>query len=135
MDSRGQRLRNRERYPSCEEESPPLYASNGFRRVVCHCDLTRYLRFEGGGHTGPPPSTQISKSLMASVAIHLTPGELPPLNTFWSPTLYELPSSCSTPIHEPMINCPMPPSLKQDPNGGLILCIQRDSSGPEKGFN
>jgi len=54
------------------------------------------------------------------------PGELPPVNSFWSLTLYRLPESLlyANPLNRYLINSPMLPGLKRDPDGGLTLLVQ-----------
>lgn len=63
--------------------------------------------------------------------IRLEPGQLPPVNAFWSLTLYELPASLlsANPINRYLINSPMLPGLKKDNDGGLTLHIQHESPG------
>lgn len=65
------------------------------------------------------------------------PGQLPPVNAFWSLTMYELPSSLlvANPINRYLINSPMLDSLVKDPDGGLTLYIQNTSPGPDKEAN
>jgi hypothetical protein len=65
------------------------------------------------------------------------PDQLPPVNAFWSLTMYELPASklVSNPLNRYLINSAMLPSLKADPDGGYTLRIQRDSPGPEQESN
>jgi len=65
------------------------------------------------------------------------PGQLPPVNAFWSATMYELPSSLlvANPINRYLINSPMLPNLVKDPGGGLTIYIQNTSPGPEKEAN
>jgi hypothetical protein len=69
--------------------------------------------------------------------LHFAPGEFPPVNAFWSLTLYELPSSLlyANSLNRYLINSPMLPSLKPDPDGGLTLYVQHDSPGAEKESN
>ena len=61
------------------------------------------------------------------------PDQLPPVNAFWSLTMYELPASrlVSNPLNRYLINSAMLPNLKADPDGGYTLRIQRDSPGPD----
>jgi len=61
------------------------------------------------------------------------PGQLPPANAFWSLTLYELPSSLlyANALNRYLINSPMIPSLKRDPDGGTTLYVQNDSPGAD----
>ncbi len=65
--------------------------------------------------------------------LRFAPDQLPPVHAFWSLTMYELPSSLLTPnpLQRYLINSPMLPSLKRDPDGGLTLYIQKDSPGPD----
>jgi len=64
-------------------------------------------------------------------------GQLPPVNAFWSATLYELPSSqlVANPLNRYLINSTMLPDLKRDADGGLTLHIQHDSPGKDKESN
>jgi hypothetical protein len=63
--------------------------------------------------------------------------QLPPVNAFWSLTMYELPSSLlvANPINRYLINSPMLQDLKRDADGGLTLYIQHDSPGKDKESN
>jgi hypothetical protein len=65
------------------------------------------------------------------------PGQLPPVNAFWSLTLYELPSSLlsANPLNRYLINSPMLPSLNRDPDGGVTLYVQHASPGTGKEAN
>ncbi len=65
--------------------------------------------------------------------IHFAPGELPPVNAFWSLTLYELPASLlsANRLNRYLINSPMLPNLKKDADGGLTLYVQHESPGGE----
>ena len=67
----------------------------------------------------------------------LRPGQLPPVNAFWSLTMYELPESLlvANPINRYLINSPMLPDLVKDADGGLTLYIQNASPGPDKEAN
>jgi hypothetical protein len=64
-------------------------------------------------------------------------GQLPPVNAFWSLTMYELPASLlvANPINRYLINSPMLPELKRDADGGLTLLIQNDSPGKNREAN
>jgi len=63
--------------------------------------------------------------------------QFPPVNAFWSLTMYELPSSLlsANPINRYLINSPMLPDLKRDADGGVTIYIQHDSPGQAKGSN
>jgi hypothetical protein len=69
--------------------------------------------------------------------IHFGKDALPPVNAFWSLTMYQLPSSLlvANPINRYLINSPMLPQLKRDTDGGITLYIQADSPGKEKESN
>jgi hypothetical protein len=70
-------------------------------------------------------------------ALRFAPNQLPPVNAFWSLTMYELPSRLlvANPIERYLINSPMLPKLKKDKDGGLTLYIQYASPGPTKQSN
>ncbi len=70
-------------------------------------------------------------------ALRFAPGQLPPANAFWSLTMYQLPESLlvANPINRYLINSPMLPGLKLDPDGGLTVYIQKDSPGKDKESN
>jgi hypothetical protein len=63
--------------------------------------------------------------------LRFAPGQYPPVNAFWSLTMYELPQSLlvANPLNRYLINSPMLPELKKDADGGLTLYIQNDSPG------
>ena len=69
--------------------------------------------------------------------LHFAAGELPPVNAFWSLTMYELPSSLlvANPIHRYLLNSPMLPSFKLDKDDGLTFYIQNTSPGKDKESN
>ncbi|MDT5367937.1 MAG: hypothetical protein QOC62_2368 [Mycobacterium sp.] len=60
------------------------------------------------------------------------PGRLPPVNAFWSLTVYEMPQSLlvANPMNRYLINSPMLPGLVPDPDGGYTLHLQHTSPGP-----
>jgi hypothetical protein len=63
--------------------------------------------------------------------------ELPPVNAFWSLTLYELPSSLLSrnPLNRYLINSPMLPRLKRDSDGGVTVHVQHESPGSDRESN
>ena len=65
--------------------------------------------------------------------LRFPPGQYPPVNAFWSLTMYELPQSLlvANPINRYLINSPMLPQLKKDVDGGLTMYIQNESPGKE----
>jgi hypothetical protein len=70
-------------------------------------------------------------------AMHFAPGQLPPVNAFWSLTLYQLPASLlyANALNRYLINSPMLQSLKRDADGGLTLYVQHDAPGADKDPN
>jgi hypothetical protein len=64
-------------------------------------------------------------------------GSLPPVNAFWSLTMYDLPNQLlvANPLNRYLINAPMLPDLKMDADGGLTIYIQHDSPGDDKKAN
>ncbi len=70
-------------------------------------------------------------------ALRFAPGQLPPVNAFWSLTLYELPASLlfANPLNRYLINSPMLPNLKRDADGGITLYLQNESPGTGKESN
>jgi len=69
--------------------------------------------------------------------VRFAPGQLPPVNAFWSLTMYELPASLlvANPLNRYLLNSPMLPQLKKDSDGGLTLLIQNESPGKEMEAN
>lgn len=65
------------------------------------------------------------------------PNELPPVNAFWSLTMYEMPQSLlvANPIKRYLINSEMLPSLVPDPDGGYTLSLQNESPGADRESN
>lgn len=64
-------------------------------------------------------------------------GQLPPVNAFWSLTLYDLPASLlfANPLNRYLINSTMLASLKRDTDGGITLYVQNESPGADKESN
>jgi len=69
--------------------------------------------------------------------IRFAPGQAPPVNAFWSLTMYELPSSLlvANPLNRYLLNSPMLPQFKKDADGGLTLLIQNESPGKDEESN
>ncbi len=63
----------------------------------------------------------------------LLSGQFPPVNAFWSLTMYELPQSLllANPINRYLINSPMLPDLKKNKDDSVTLYIQHNSPGKE----
>jgi len=69
--------------------------------------------------------------------LRFAPGQLPPVNAFWSLTLYELPSSLlsANALNRYLINSSMLPGLQRDADGGVSLYVQHGSPGAGKDSN
>jgi len=59
------------------------------------------------------------------------PGQLPPVNAFWSVTMYDGKTQLliKNPINRYLINSSMLPNMKMNEDGSLTLYIQKDSPG------
>jgi hypothetical protein len=68
---------------------------------------------------------------------HFVKDQLPPVNAFWSLTMYELPQSLlvDNPMNRYLINSPMLPSLVPDSDGGYTFYLQNESPGIDKESN
>ncbi len=64
-------------------------------------------------------------------------GQLPPVNAFWSVTMYDGKSQLliENPIGRYLINSPMLKGMKKNPDGSLTIHIQKDSPGKAKESN
>jgi hypothetical protein len=64
-------------------------------------------------------------------------GQLPPVNAFWSVTMYDGKSQLliENPINRYLINAPMLPTMKTNADGSLTLYIQNKSPGADKESN
>ena len=64
-------------------------------------------------------------------------GQLPPVNAFWSVTMYDGKTQLliKNPINRYLINSPMLPSMKKNADGSLTIYIQKDSPGKAKEAN
>ncbi|MGO8015848.1 DUF1254 domain-containing protein [Rhizobium leguminosarum] len=69
--------------------------------------------------------------------ITFPPGQLPPVHSFWSVTMYDGKSQflVKNPINRYLINSPMLPGMKKNADGSLTLYIQKDSPGADKEAN
>ena len=65
--------------------------------------------------------------------LRFAPGQLPPVDAFWSLTMYEQPASLlvANPINRYLLNSSMLPQFKRDADGGLTLLLQNESPGKE----
>jgi hypothetical protein len=64
-------------------------------------------------------------------------GQLPPVNAFWSVTMYDGKTQLliENPINRYLINSPMLPGMKKNADGSLTLYIQNKSPGADKDAN
>jgi hypothetical protein len=64
-------------------------------------------------------------------------GQLPPVNAFWSVTMYDGKTQLliENPINRYLINSPMLPNLKKNADGSVTLYIQHKSPGADKESN
>jgi hypothetical protein len=64
-------------------------------------------------------------------------GQLPPVNAFWSVTMYDGKTQLliENPINRYLINSPMLPGMKKNADGSLTLYIQNKSPGADKESN
>jgi hypothetical protein len=63
--------------------------------------------------------------------------QFPPVNAFWSVTMYDGKTQLliENPINRYLINSPMLPDMKKNPDGSLTLYIQKESPGKDKEAN
>ena len=64
-------------------------------------------------------------------AITFPAGQLPPVDAFWSVTMYDANTQLliKNPINRYLINSPMLPGMKRNPDGSVTLHVQKDSPG------
>ncbi|MET3964305.1 DUF1254 domain-containing protein [Bradyrhizobium sp. S3.9.1] len=69
--------------------------------------------------------------------ITFSAGQFPPVEAFWSVTMYDGKSQLliENPINRYLINSPMLPDMKKNVDGSLTLYIQKDSPGVDKESN
>jgi len=69
--------------------------------------------------------------------LRFEPAQLPPVNAFWSMTMYRMPEILlvDNPIDRYLLNAPMLDQFKRDADGGLTLYFQNESPGKDKESN
>ena len=69
--------------------------------------------------------------------LRFAPDGLPPVNAFWSLTMYNLPQQLlvANTIDRYLINSPMLPQLRRDADGGLTIYIQSEPPGAARQAN
>jgi hypothetical protein len=88
-----------------------------------------YTRTDGAGET--------LDGSRHNYTITFPAGELPPVNAFWSVTMYDGKSQflIKNPINRYLLNSPMLSSMKKNADGSLTLYIQKDRPGADKETN
>jgi hypothetical protein len=73
----------------------------------------------------------------ANYTLTFPDGQFPPVNAFWSVTMYDGKTQflIKNPINRYLINSPMLPNMKKNADGSLTLYIQKDSPGADKESN
>ena len=82
--------------------------------------------------TGQPLDTSKNNYTLTFAA-----GQFPPVNAFWSVTMYDGKSQLliENPINRYLINSPMLSAMKTNADGSLTIYIQKDSPGKDKEAN
>ena len=70
-------------------------------------------------------------------SITFAKGQYPPVNAFWSVTMYDGKTQLlvANPIDRYLINSPMLPDMKKNADGSLTIYVQHDSPGKAKESN
>ena len=73
----------------------------------------------------------------ANYTLTFAAGQLPPVNAFWSVTMYDGRTQLliQNPLDRYLINSPMLPGMKKNPDGSLTLYIQNQTPGKAKESN
>jgi hypothetical protein len=73
----------------------------------------------------------------ASYTITFPAGSLPPVNAFWSVTMYDARTQLlvANPIERYLINSPMLPKLNKNADGSLTIYVSKNSPGKDKESN
>ena len=73
----------------------------------------------------------------ATYALTFDKDQFPPVNAFWSVTMYDGKTQLliDNPINRYLINSPMLPNMKKNADGSLTLYVQKDSPGKDKESN
>jgi hypothetical protein len=69
----------------------------------------------------------------ANYTLTFAAGQLPPVNAFWSVTIYD--GKTQFLINRYLINAPMLPTLKKNADGSITLYVQNKSPGADKESN
>src|ERR1700733_2964226 len=73
----------------------------------------------------------------AHYTLQFAPGQFPPVNAFWSLTMYDFPAQLmvANRLNRYLLNSPMMPEFKKDADGGVTLYFQNESPGADKESN
>jgi hypothetical protein len=80
---------------------------------------------------------QLLDGSKAKYTLTFAAGQYPPVNAFWSVTMYDGKTQLliENPINRYLINSPMLPNLKKNADVSLTIYIQKDSPGKDKESN
>ncbi len=83
------------------------------------------------------PTRTASRSRVIAVTPCARPGQEPPVDAFWSITMYDEPNKwlVANPISRYLLNSAMLAQFKRDADGGLTLYVQNASPGKDKEVN
>lgn len=83
------------------------------------------------------PNGELLDGSKAKYTLTFAAGQLPPVNAFWSVTMYDGKTQLliQNPINRYLINSPMLPEMKKNADGSLTIYIQKDSPGADKESN
>ncbi len=72
-----------------------------------------------------------------SYTLTFAKGDLPPVNAFWSVTMYDGKTQLliENPINRYLVNSPMLPGMKKNPDGSLTIYIQKDAPSADRKAN
>jgi hypothetical protein len=133
-----------------KEENGWRVTTSGFGdRAACHSDWTQRAAAAMAGIYGNDAVEALYPLLATDsdgnkpdcsknrYTVTFPEGKLPPVNAFWSVTMYDGKTQLliENPINRYLINSPMLPELKKNGNGSLTLYIQKDSPGKDKDSN
>ena len=73
----------------------------------------------------------------SSYTLTFAQGQLPPVNAFWSVTMYDAKTQLlvENPLNRYLINSPMLPELKKNADGSVTIYVQHKSPGKDKESN
>ncbi len=82
-------------------------------------------------------SNQLLDGSKHNYALTFAKGDLPPVNAFWSVTMYDGKTQLlvANPINRYLINSTMLPSMKKNADGSLTIYIQKDAPSADKKSN